>query len=35
VTNVVAVFVIAVTFAPLLIAHALARGAEHTGSRAG
>ncbi|HEY5657594.1 MAG TPA: ABC transporter permease [Myxococcota bacterium] len=35
VTNVVAVFVIAVTFAPLVIAHALARGAEERGSRAG
>jgi len=31
VTNVVAVFVIVVTFAPLVIAHALARGAEDAG----
>jgi putative spermidine/putrescine transport system permease protein len=31
VTNVVAVFVIVVTFAPLVIAHTLARGAEDSG----
>ena len=35
VTNVVAVFVIAVTFAPLVIAHTLARGAEDVDSRGG
>jgi len=33
VTNVVAVFVIFVTFAPLVIAHALARRAEGTNPR--